>query len=203
MINIHILFSVLILVTIHEAFLGSGSLPCWYFIFKKKLFWDFLFFLYFAQTNQLGSNRLHVEKWTSWPFMVISWVTFKNDGLSITSFWDECVCACLCVCARLHVYHPLFKTSRQLWLLIHILGDRMWSLRDSAMGQRNLWPRRVYLSGRSVVFPHLAFPGCTSQPWTQLCLRAWSTLCHMRLPAGVKRPPCVNWISEPCLGIHP
>lgn len=79
----------------------------------------------------------------------------------------------------------------------------MWSLRDSAMGQRNLWPRRVYLSGRSFVFPRLAFPGCTSQPWTQLCLRAWSTLCHMRLPAGVKRPPCVNWISEPCLGIHP
>lgn len=24
--------------------LGSGLLPCWYFIFKKKLFWDFLFF---------------------------------------------------------------------------------------------------------------------------------------------------------------
>lgn len=121
--------------------------------------------------------------------MVISWLTFKNDGLSITSFWDECACACLCACARPHVYHPLFKTSRQLWLLIHILGDKMWSLSDSAIGQRNLWPHRVYLSGRSFVFPRLAFPGCTSQPWTQLCLRAWSTLCHMRLPAGVKRPP--------------
>ena len=148
-------------------------------LFFKKLFWGFLFFfsLYFAQTKtQLVSNRPLVEKWTSWPFMGMSSVTFKNDESSITFFLDgTCVCVYTCINCM------LFKSFKKLWLFKFIFGEhKMWSLSDSATGWSSLWPH-MCLSTRQ-------FPCVPVSHSPSPCLTgAWPCLASVVTP-GQRQP---------------
>lgn len=104
-------------------------------------------------------------------------VTFKNDESSHF--------------ARVCVYTACFPNhSIAFTVLLHILGDKTWSLRDPAIGQRSVWPCSVHSSGGPFPSP-LVTPRSTAWcPWAE----SEGVVCPAAASAGPEQPPRGDWI---------
>lgn len=93
--------------------------------------------------------------------------TFKNDASSIASFLDYCVRVCARVCARACVtLCALQIIPRPLTVLMHNLGDNMWSPMTRPMDRGGCGHAELIHPGFLRV-PPLNVPSGLHLPWEQ------------------------------------
>ena len=125
-------------------------------------------------------------------------------NLPLLPFWmSECVCVCVYTCT--YILHALKNIWKALTFQMHILGRKVWSLSDSAIGQRSQWPRVSLSSGQFLRVPieHSRSPLLTGEHGRArraeaACSAEAARLCRYQEASWWKLDSV-----EPCSGVHP